>query len=578
MSHALLTENISRLWSSLIANQLQKLGTRHVFVAPGMRNAPLIAGFQLQEDIELHVGMDERGLAYQALGYAKSSGNPAILVCTSGTAAANFYPAIIEAQKSQVPLIVISADRPIELAQTDANQSIDQKKLYGNHVKSFLDLGTAEDSMDLKALCRMVAFSWETAIKRPFGPVHINIAFREPLDGKETLLNDILKQRAQEIVGRPQASRQHLGNLLSDITPILSFLESAKRPLIVVGELSLCDVRNLRTEIIDSLRNCPYPLNVDVTSSLKFDFSLEDGLIPTFDHPEVYDYFHDNLPDLVLHIGGRLTSKHYYRFLKDHSDKFPVIHLSQASQLSDSGYSVTHSLNVNPTLAIKELANYWKSKEPIKPSVFQSFIKRKIDVIEGSDKVAFPYISKRVIEMIPHGHNLAVGNSTMIRSFDSYASLAIAKGLSVLTHRGVSGIEGFFASSSGCALATNTPVTLVLGDVSAIHDINSLELISNSKTPIICIILNNYGGGIFTLLNLEKGEELYPIITSPHERKLAPIAKAFGLKTWEVSTRKEFEHAYQEALKLSRSTFIEVSIDTEANNKIYQQLRTIKLS
>mgnify|MGYP003671824191 CR=1 FL=1 len=578
MNSTLLTENISRLWSSLIANQFLKLGTKHVFVSPGMRNAPLIAGFQAQKDIEIHVGMDERGLAYQALGYAKSSGYPAILVCTSGTAAANFYPAVIEAHKSQAPLIVISADRPLELAQTDANQTIDQKKLYGNHVKHFLDLGTAEEAMDLKSICRMVGFAWETAIKRPFGPVHINVSFREPLDGKNTNIAEPIKAQASNIFDQKNPLRQLLGKLSSDITPLIPILEQAKRPLIVVGELSLCDVRNSRTQVMESLRGCPYPLNVDVTSSLKFDFSIEDGLIPTFDHPEVYDYFHNNLPDLVLHIGGRLTSKHYYRFLKDHSDKFPVIHLSQSSQLSDSGHAITHSLNVNPTLAIIELSKHWKAKTPTKTSVFQDFIKKKIDVIEGTDKVAFPYISKRVIEMIPDGHNLAIGNSTIIRSFDSYASLAKAKGLNVLTHRGVSGIEGFFASSTGCALATSTPVTLVLGDVSAIHDINSLELISRSKTPVICIILNNYGGGIFTLLNLEKGKELYPVITSPHERKIAPMASAFNLKTWEVSKRDDFENAYKEALSSKTSSLIEVIIDSDANDKIYQELRTIKLS
>ncbi|PIP89710.1 MAG: 2-succinyl-5-enolpyruvyl-6-hydroxy-3-cyclohexene-1-carboxylic-acid synthase [Bdellovibrionales bacterium CG12_big_fil_rev_8_21_14_0_65_38_15] len=578
MSSALLTENKSRLWSSLIANQFKKLGASHVFIAPGMRNAPLIAGFQAQSDIELHVGMDERGLSYQALGYAKTSGKPAILVCTSGTAAANFYPAVIEASKSQVPLIVLSADRPLELSQSDANQSINQKNLYGQHCKHFLDLGSPNDDMNLKAIARMTAFAWEMAIKRPFGPVHINIAFREPLDGKETNLDSKYIQDAKTIVDQESPSRQLLGHLLQDISPILPFLQKSKKPLIVVGELSLCDVKDARSELIESLRSCPYPLNVDVTSSLKFDFSLEDGLIPTFDHPEVYEYFHQNPPDLVLHIGGRLTSKHYYRFLKDHSDQFPVIHLSQANQLSDSGFAVTHDLNVNPTLSILELSKYWKSQAPIKPSVFQSFIQKKINVIEGTDKVAFPYISKRVVEMIPQGSHLAIGNSTLIRSFDSYASLAKAKDLSVLTHRGASGIEGFFASSTGCALASSKPVTLVLGDVSAIHDLNSLELVSNSKTPVICIVVNNFGGGIFTLLNLEKGEQLYPIITSPHERKLAPMAQAFGLKTWQVSTRNEFEAAYIAALNHPTSSFIEVYVDTTANNKIYQELRTIKLS
>lgn len=578
MSTALLTENKSRLWSSLIANQFKKLGASHIFIAPGMRNAPLIAGFQAQEDLELHVGMDERGLAYQALGYAKTSGKPAILVCTSGTAAANFFPAVIEASKSQVPLIVISADRPLELAQSDANQSINQKNLYGYHCKHFLDLGAPNDEMSLKAVVRLSAFAWEMAIKRPFGPVHINIAFREPLDGVETNLDQNYIAQAKSILSKQQPARQLLGNLLQDIEPMLPFLEKSTRPLIVVGELSLCDVKKSRAKLIESLRLCPYPLNVDVTSSLKFDFSLDDGLIPTFDHPEVYEYFHETPPDLVIHIGGRLTSKHYYRFLKDHSDQFPVIHLSQANLLSDSGFAVTHDLNVNPTLAILELAKYWSSKPAIRPSVFQNFIQKKINVIEGTDKIAFPYISKRIVEMIPQGSHLAIGNSTLIRSFDSYASLVKAKDINVLTHRGASGIEGFFASSSGCALASSTPVTLVLGDVSAIHDLNSLELVANSKTPVICIVVNNFGGGIFTLLNLEKGESLYPIITSPHERKLAPMAQAFGLKTWQVATRDEFENAYSSAIKHKTSSFIEVYVDTNANNKIYQELRTIKLS
>lgn len=578
MNNQLLTENLSRLWSSVLANQLVKLGTNHVFIAPGMRNAPLIAGFKAQSEIQLHVGMDERGLAYQALGFAKTSGLPAVLLCTSGTAAANFYPAVIEAKKAQVPLLIISADRPLELSQTDANQTIDQKHLYGQHVKHFLDLGCPDSSMNLRALVRMSAHAWEMAARVPAGPVHINIAFREPLDGKNTNLSQALIDDAKAIVLNPLPARQLLGKAPQDISELLPLLKDAKNPLVVVGELSLADVQKSREHLISSLKDCPFPLNVDVTSSIKFDFSLEDGLVPTFDHPEVYEYFHTHSPDLVIHIGGRLTSKHYYRYLNDHSGKFPVVHLSQSSALSDSGHAVTHHLNVDPTLAIVALNEYWKGFPSNKPSVFQTFIHKKIEIIESSDKLAFPYISKRLVEMLPPSHNLAIGNSTLIRSFDSYASLAQAKAINVLTHRGVSGIEGFFASSTGCALANKNPVTLALGDVSAIHDLNSLELVARSQTPIICVIVNNYGGGIFTLLNLEKGEDLYPIITSPHERKLSPMAEAFGIKSWQVHDRPAFEQAYKQAQDSNQSAFIEVFVDTKANNSIYQQLKTIKLS
>tara|TARA_R110000868_G_scaffold25366_1_gene98850 strand:- start:1826 stop:3562 length:1737 start_codon:yes stop_codon:yes gene_type:complete len=578
MSNTLLTENIARLWTSVVANQLHKLGTSHVFIAPGMRNAPLIAGFKAQQSIELHVGMDERALAYQAYGYAKTSGKPGVLVCTSGTAAANFYPAVIEAKKSNTPLIVISADRPLELSQTDANQSIDQKQLFSNHIKHFLELGTPSEAVAPKAVARMMAHAYEVAMRAPAGPVHINISFREPLDAKTQPISEAIVAAAKALFDSQTPARQLLGQNTLDISSIMPLLKNAKNPLVVVGELSLSDVSSLRAEVLSALKSCPFPLNVDVTSSLKFDFSLNDGLVPTFDHPEVFEHFHQNPPDLILHIGARLTSKHFYRYLDQHADQFPVIHLSKSVSLSDSGHAVTHNFNVDPINAILALGSFWSEISSTKVLPFTPFVHKKIEIIENAKPLAFPYISKRIVELIPEDHNLVIGNSTLIRSFDSYASQAQAKALNVLTHRGVSGIEGFFASSTGCALANSKPVTLALGDVSALHDLNSLELVARSKTPIICVVVNNYGGGIFTLLNLEKGEELYPIITSPHERKLAPIAKAFGIESHEVNSRSEFEAAYKNALTKNTSSFIEVFVDTLANNEIYQQLRTIKLS
>lgn len=577
MSSTLLTENMSRLWASMIASELVKLGAEHVFIAPGMRNAPLIAGFKAQQELELHVGMDERALAYQALGYAKASGKPGILLCTSGTAAANFYPAVIEANKANVPLVIISADRPLELAQTDANQTINQKHLFGNYTKHFIDLGAPDYAVRPRALMRLCGHAYETAKRSPLGPVQINIAFREPLDGKKVQLNSDYVSEAQDLCDKENSTHQQIGKKTSSADELVSLLKSAKKPLVVIGDLNLQQVELKREHLLTSLRACKHPLNIDITSSLKSSFTLGDGLVPTFDHPEVFEHFNANTPDLIIHFGGRLTSKHYYRLLNEKHDRLTVVHVNDTQALSDSGHSVTHMMNANPIEMIMALKEAW-SGEKESTSAFSPFIAKKIEVIENSDKLAFPYISKRLMEMLPDNHALAIGNSTLIRSFDSYASLAHAKAVNILTHRGVSGIEGFFASSTGCAMALETPLTLALGDVSAIHDLNSLELVSRSKQPIVCVVVNNYGGGIFTLLNLEKGEELYPIITSPHERKLSPVAQAFGLKTWQAYDRSEFEQSYQEALQSKQSAFIEVFVDNNANNSIYQQLRTIKLS
>ena len=573
----LLTENMSRLWASVLAREFALLGARHVFIAPGMRNAPLIAAFQAQEEIQIHVVMDERAMAYQALGYAKASGEPAVLLCTSGTAAANFYPAMIEASKSQVPLIVVSADRPLELSQTDANQTINQKNLYHQYAKHFLDVGVPDANFNLRALARLSAHAYSVARTAPMGPVHINMAFREPLDGKSVTLPESFTKELVTLEKSQTASRQTYFNTAVDFAPIMPFLKDAKNPLIVIGDLILSDVMRTRQKLVAALKSCPYLLNVDVTSSLKFDFALSDGLVPTFDHPEVYEYFHQNPPDIIIHFGGRLTAKHFYRFLNEHSGSFPIVHINQNAELSDSGHAVTHAMQANPIDAIEVLSTLWPKRDrPQSP--FAQFVQKKIDVIESTDKMAFPYISKRLMELLPKNHALAIGNSTLIRSFDSYAAIDKAKSVDVLTHRGVSGIEGYFASSVGCALARQEAITLALGDVSAIHDLNSLELVARSKQPIICVVVNNYGGGIFTLLNLEKGEELYPIITSPHERKLAPIASAFGLSTYSAYTRLEFESAYKDAVATNKSAFIEVFVDNSANNSIYQQLRTIKLS
>ncbi len=592
--------NPSSLWCALIIDQLVKNGVETFFCAPGMRNAPLLKAIEKHPKAKYFVGFDERAQSYRALGFIRASKKAAALVCTSGTAVANFLPAVIEAQKSRIPLFVLSGDRPGELNAIDANQTIDQTEVLRDYCKSYWMTSEPQTQYPPRALSGRLAHLVQNAMTAPQGPVHINIPLREPLDHTSVPMNDDRVKEIHQLLReeKPSLEYAHLEKRvpIQELSELFLDLEKSQRPFVVFGPMD----KN-GPEILEDfkifLKHYQGSFSCDVTSGLKYYFGNEQGLIPTLDHPEVLQELEKAAPDLIIHFGHRLTSKHYYKFLEKRISKDPkvkIIQICDSHQHEDPGLAFQKRWSLNPSTALKAINAHlsellssnqrdnFKSKSPLLN--LGSMIQKKEEIIDHAP-LSYPVMTKIAVETITGVDNIFMGNSTFIRSFDSYASFkAPLHTWQVISNRGASGIEGHISMAQGIYEANGKSTVAFMGDVSFIHDLGALAPLSalDQKTPLLIILANNHGGGIFKLLPIGKKENVeknsfIPMLTTPHRINFAPIIRGFNIDCTEVKNREEYKNALDSWCKNPKLQVVECFFNDEDNGRTYDQLKTVKL-
>lgn len=557
--------NINRIWTGLLIENLAQRGIDTFFTSPGLRNAPILSSVQLNEKTNVHSGIDERSMAYRALGYSKATGRPGVLVCTSGTAMANYLPTVIEAYQTNIPLIIISADRPRKLIEWGDNQSILQPKLFGEYVQDELDLETASANIPaqeyLDKLCRFLNK------KRIPGPLHINMPFEDPLDTTIDNTSDEYRALASKAGSSIQIEKQKIDFDLPTIC-------SDKKALIVVGPTPECQDKSLIKKLITSSQ---LPCLLDIGSGLKFSDIESTRILPSFEHPEIKQFLEKNKPELIIHLGGRLVSKHYYSFLKENLD-IDLLLVGNEGLYTHPAQAPTWEVKVPLNVFCqKALDNEYLLNQLPYTFDCKTIIGVKEDIIENSP-FSFPSISKRVIELLPDNSSLYLGNSTTIRSFDAFASTRChSKNIKVLTHRGASGIEGFNAAALGYAEESNEATILVHGDIGFMHDLGSLLMYKNKKIPLINLVVNNNGGGIFKHLPISKDKETLPLITTEHDHDYQGLCSWLKIEYHQVTNIDELETAFTNSIRKQSICFIEAKIDQEQNMSVYERLKTLKL-
>lgn len=579
-----LTLNINHLWAALAVNELINQGVKQFYIAPGMRNAPLIAALTVycetrkDKEINFEVIIDERALAFRSLGYSKVYGIPSVLICTSGTALANFLPAIIEAKKSLIPLIILTADRPPELINSDDNQTIEQTHFYRPWVNHDLNLGAPTEEMNPRAISTSVAHLYFRSLFPTPGPVHMNLMMREPLGFVDTKVSTRYKEIClNELKQNKPATTYEIPLLQLNKNALLQFLQDinkAKKGLLVIGSLPNTVDRSIIEELIKKLS---FSFFIEVGSSLKYLYNLTDNQIPTFDHPEVQQILKDDPPDLVIHLGGRLTSKFYYQFLTNNPDVVLYV-LNSTDEKEDPTHLVKKRFVIDLNHTLKQLNdNISQSARFLYNFGLESFAQKKISYLEGAP-LSFPVISKTFIDQMPTNIQILLGNSTTIRTFDSYFSYTTRKSFNIFTNRGVSGIEGFLSTALGISDATKKDVFLILGDISFIHDFNSIFMLTkNTKSHIKILLINNGGGAIFTLLPINKDKNILDVITSPHSFEFSGVEKINSQINYRaVNTRSEFENELKWLSDSTGHAILEVHISDAVNTKVYEELKTIR--
>ena len=505
--------NINLNWSQRISDTFYALGVKHICICPGARNTPLTLSFIKNKKFISTSHIDERSAAFFALGLSKKTGSPSIIITTSGTAVANLYPAIIESNYSKTPIIALTADRPKHDIGVGSNQAIDQKNIFNNNVKAFIDLGLPNKDLDL--LQNKIINIFNSCIgtfDSPPGAIHINTPFDEPL------IEDV--DNIQKIYIKKIKSK-----LNYKYSPDLRNT-SIDNSLIICGEINANESLD---QILDFSEYVDAPILVDPTSNLRF-YKKHKNIISN------YNFFIDKIeksPNIIFRFGRKPTSKVLLNFLKNHKNVYLI------DRYPDFNDSANHKIKSD----YESFLNYIKSSyEKINNNPFltsfnkyQDKISNLID-LSSKDFTEGIFIHK-LLSQIPSNSNILLGNSLAIREVDDIC-LNINKNHNIFCNRGASGIDGLVSTMLGISYASKITSNIdlaILGDLSFFHDMNGLHFLINNKINTKFLILNNNGGQIFSKLDISKFDipNFEKFWITPLNIDLKIIAQLYGVDYFE---------------------------------------------
>ncbi len=572
--HPWLTQNWNTFASSLLIHGLAKLGVRAFFVSPGYRDAPFIAGLQAMPGLHLRSCWDERAGGYEALGFAKATRQPAVLICTSGTAAANYLPAVIEAKTDHVPLLVITADRPFELVYAAAQQVTDQRQIFGRFVKQSLDFPSPGPTLDAAAWLSYTRMLVDLSMDGRPGPVHINLPFRLPLDPLETADRpqqaDLEQAEAMVRALRPSTHPAlHTSLSIATRREWVDDMLSAERGLIILGRIQGREEQRAAAALAEKLG---WPCFADITSAMKgrLESEISDPSLPDMAAAlEVYR------PDVCLHLGRRTVTGFFDSYLQRMQPRVYWVFSSEDGVQDPSHLPQRRQLNAD----IRSLVEVW-SGSPFIPGGAHTTLwdqaekaRTKLKSLR-TEQFSFADVAQEIVKALPtRDHGLFLGNSTAIRAFDSWCDLQGKRLPLVEANRGVNGIEGLVSTTLGLASGSGHAWTAVVGDISMIHDLNAVLALPQSISPIVLVVVNNSGGRIFDFLSI--GAHAWvkdPLITTPHSFQFDGLTQMAGLDYRLCRTRAEFRDAYAAAVSSGRSVLLECLQDSTADQNFIARL------
>ncbi|HWR98006.1 MAG TPA: 2-succinyl-5-enolpyruvyl-6-hydroxy-3-cyclohexene-1-carboxylic-acid synthase [Candidatus Methanoperedens sp.] len=563
------TARLNTLWGRLIAEELARCGVDLVCVSPGSRSAPLTAAVA-RGRMASRVWLDERGAAFHALGHARATGRPAALVCTSGTAVANYLPAVAEAAQDCIPLLVLTADRPPELLDAGANQAIRQQGIFGDYVRWAGALPAPCAAVPARAVCSAIDQAVHRALGPPAGPVHLNCMFREPLEPVAAApWPDDLPARWRE--GREPLTAYARVATAPDsagIDRVTALVQGARRGLVVVGALPSERDRDDAATLCERLG---WPVAADVRSGLRLGAGPP-GRIAHVDQlllsPKVRGAF---APDVVLHLGGQPTSRRLAQALAALPEA-AVISVQEHPFRHDPEHRVAQRVQAGVGRFCALLAARLGSRDTAEAGAWGTQLRllseragAAIEAAVAAAPLGEIAAARIVSRAIPAGHGLFLGNSMPIRDMEMFADAAGPR-IPVAANRGASGIDGVVSTAAGFACGLGRPATLMIGDLSLLHDLTALLHLRSLPQPLVIVALNNGGGGIFHFLPIAAQPALLdPWFTSPHDADLAGVERLFGIPVRRPPDAAAFDAAYREACASGAPALIEVRSDRAAN-------------
>ena len=569
------TRGTNSHWAQLMVEELVRCGCRYFVISPGSRSTPLVVAAARHPGVTASVCIDERGAAFHAVGYARAAGSPAALVCTSGTALANYLPAVVEAAQDQVPLVVLSADRPPELHDTGANQTILQRGMFGHYARWSTELPAPTPRVDPRVVLTTIDQAVFRCAADPAGPVHVNAPFGEPLEPgpvPEPLLEGTPGRRWRT-TGEPFTSyRSAPGD--APVDELASLVARSTRGLLVAGGMA----RGAGAAVEALAGHLGWPLLGDAVSGARGNAGAQLLLQSPAGRRAMS-------PDTVLQFGSHVVARHYLTLLREAAPR--LVQIASGPRRIDPSHSAALRVAAEPGRVARALAARCPPRHPsaYAEEVGQAGARAAAAVAGWADEQ--PAMTEPVVARLaaaaaagPPPAGLFAASSMPIRDLDSFAT-PLPAGVAVAANRGASGIDGAVASAAGFAAGLRRPVVALLGDLSLLHDLPSLSQLGASRHGLVIVVVNNRGGGIFSLLPLAQVDEpgfdalFERYFATRHEIGFESVAAGFALHYGRPETPARLERCLAAAVRRAAggdSTLLEVVTDRDSNAAVHREL------
>ncbi|WP_144739764.1 2-succinyl-5-enolpyruvyl-6-hydroxy-3-cyclohexene-1-carboxylic-acid synthase [Bacillus altitudinis] len=565
MNNQIMTRYIGRLMDEFVQS-----GVKEAVVCPGSRSTPLAMLALAHQEINVHVLVDERSAAFYALGLAKASQTPVLLICTSGTAAANFYPAVVESHYSRVPLIVLTADRPHELREVGAPQAIDQQFLFGKFVKWFTDLALPEESQTmLRYVQTAAARASHVSTQEPKGPVQVNVPLREPLlpdlsidpfDREEGAANKVLA------AGQARPDDRVMSELVS-------IMNKAAKGIIVAGELHSAEEQASVLRLAKALH---LPILADPLSLLRNGHESEEYIIDAYDSLLKDEALQQHLlPEMVIRFGPMPVSKPLFKWLEKHAEVKQIV-VDAAGGYRDPGLSASYMIESHAASFVEEVLMRAEKRQDTSnlrrwQSVNSSF-RMHANQYNDEDLTFEGNVYRQLQHLLPKESVLFIGNSMPIRDVDTFFETQ-SKPFRMMANRGANGIDGVVSTALGTYAALKQPITLVIGDLSFYHDMNGLLAAKLMGIPLTVVLLNNDGGGIFSFLPQASDEPYYEkLFGTPTGLNFEYASKLYGGTYSKPTTKEELKDVYLAHIQEPGLHLIEIETDRHSRVGKHRQM------
>ncbi len=539
--------DVAQSFAATFVDELANQGVEHACVSPGSRSSAVAMALQRHPRINVYVHIDERSGSFFGLGIAKATGRPVVLLCTSGTAAAEFHPAVVEAAYSHTPLVVLTADRPPELRDVGANQAIDQQRLYGTAVRWFFDPGPPTEAPNAAKVWRRLA-ARACAEAAVGGPVHLNLPFREPLVGPPGEVAAPLEGPGQSVTGgRVQPTP-------AQVAALAGALQRSQRPLVVAGEMRDGD------RLISAVQRLGFPVLAEPSSQLR---RPEIGAaVESYEALLRAGWSLQHGPDLVVRLGATPTSKVLGAWLSAASA--PTFLIDPDHAWRDQDQVATHVMACEPQPLLEALPaidrRAWRDEWLAAGQRASAAIAAAL----ASTPMHEGHIVRAAAARLPEAAQVFVGSSMPIRAADSFWPHTRAQ-QRFFGNRGASGIDGLVSTGLGVAAARpSVPTVLLLGDLSAYHDMNGLWALRRHNLRATVVVFDNNGGGIFNFLPQAQHHDVFEeLFATPLGIDFANVARLYGLVYSPVTERSGLEPALADAMAAPTSTMVVVRFKRE---------------